>query len=145
MRLTTFTDYCLRVLIYVGTRDQSVATIDEIARHYAISHNHVMKVVFRLGQCGYLVTTRGKGGGMRLAMDPTEIGLGDLIREVEPDMVLAECFEAGEVNCRIAPACVLRSVLHEALDAFTAVLDRHTLADLLRPGSELTRLLALPE
>ena len=144
MRLTTFTDYCLRVLTYVGTKDQSVSTIDEIARHYAISHNHVMKVVFRLGQCGYLATTRGKGGGMRLAMDPAEISLGALIRKVETDMALVACFEAGKTDCRIVSACVLRSVLHEALDAFLAVLDRYTLADLLVPKSDLARLLALP-
>lgn len=144
MRLTTFTDYCLRVLTYVGTNDKSVTTIDDIANHYDISRNHVMKVVLRLGQCGYLDTTRGKGGGMRLAMDPARISLGALVRTVETDIALVECFEAGSA-CRIASACVLRSVLHEALDAFLAVLDRYTLADLLQPRSQLARLLALPD
>lgn len=145
MRLTTFTDYCLRVLTFVGTKGSGPATIDEIAGHYGISRNHVMKVVLRLGQCGYLETTRGKGGGMRLGMAPEEVNLGALIREVEVDTELVECFESGGGDCRIASVCVLRSVLHEALEAFFAVLDRYTLADLLAPKSDLARLLALPQ
>ncbi len=144
MRLTTFTDYCLRVLTYVGTKGESATTIDEVAQHYDISRNHIMKVVLRLGQCGYLATTRGKGGGMRLAMDPGKINIGALIRQVETDLALVECFEAGDCNCRIAPACVLRSALGKALDAFLAVLDGYTLADLLRPKADLARLLAIP-
>ena len=134
MRLTTFTDYCLRVLTYVGTKDHSVATIDEIARHYAISHNHVMKVVFRLGQCGYLATTRGKGGGMRLARPPEMINIGDLVRDTEDNMDIAECFNAANQTCPMLPACALRSVLIEARKSFLATLDFYRLSDLLGPA-----------
>ena len=139
MRLTTFTDYCLRVLTYVGTKDEGAVTIGEIAKHYSISRNHVMKVVFRLGQCGYLTTTRGKGGGMRLAMAPSEINIGTLVRQMETDIDLVECFETGNNACQIMPACVLRGALHQALGAFLAVLDKYTLADLLRPKAVLSR------
>lgn len=144
MRLTTFTDYCLRVLMYVGTKGDEIATIDEIAASYGISRNHLMKVVFRLGQLGYLATVRGKGGGMRLARDPAEINLGDLVRQTEEDMALVACFEGPPGMCRIAPACVLRRALGEALDAFLAVLDDYTLADLLAPRTALATLLRLP-
>lgn len=145
MRLTTFTDYCLRVLTYVGTKNDGPSTIDEIANHYEISRNHVMKVVLRLGQCGYLITSRGKGGGMRLGIAPEDINLGALIRQVETDTILVECFECGGGNCRIATACAMRPILHEAIEAFFSVLDRYTMADLLVPKSDLARLLALPQ
>lgn len=144
MRLTTFTDYCLRVLMYVGTRRDELVTIEEIAAGYGISRNHVMKVVFRLGRLGYLATVRGKGGGVRLARAPAEVNLGRLVRETEDDLALVECFEADGGACRIEPACVLRKVLSEALEAFLAVLDRYTLADLLAPQSALATLLATP-
>lgn len=144
MRLMTFTDYCLRVLMYVGTKEDELATIDEIAASYGISRNHLMKVVFRLGQLGYLTTVRGKGGGMRLARDPSEINLGTVVRQTEEDMALVECFEAPPGMCRIERACILKKVLGEALEAFLAVLDRYTLADLLVPRSGLARLLGLP-
>lgn len=144
MRLTTFTDYCLRVLMYAGTKGDELATIDEIAASFDISRNHLMKVVFRLGQLGYLTTVRGKGGGMRLARDPAEINLGRLVRETEEDMALVECFDGPPGACRIEPACVLRKALGEALEAFLAVLDDYTLADLLAPRSALATLLATP-
>ena len=144
MRLTSFTDYCLRVLIYAGTKGAGLSTIDEISERYALSRNHLMKVVHRLGQLGYLETVRGKHGGMRLARSPTEIGLGRLVRETEEEFGLVECFHRARSRCRIEPACVLRRALREALDAFLAVLDRYTLADLLAPRAELGRLLGLP-
>ncbi|HMM15458.1 MAG TPA: Rrf2 family transcriptional regulator [Parvibaculum sp.] len=144
MRLTTFTDYCLRVLTYVGMKDEKVATIEEVSRHYGISRNHVMKVVLRLSQLGYLATSRGKGGGMRLAMEPAKINIGVLVRQMEDDIILVECFQGDGCTCRIAPACVLRTALHEALDAFLAVLDSYTLADLLQPRAKLAKLLSLP-
>jgi len=143
MRLTTFTDYCLRVLMFVGAKDDSLATIDEIAGSYAISRNHLMKVVFTLGQLGYLTTVRGKGGGMRLARRPADINLGALVRQTEQDMTLVECFQKGDGGCRLDAVCVLQRALGEALAAFMEVLDGYTLADLLKPRRKLARTLGL--
>lgn len=144
MRLTTFTDYCLRVLIYVGTKGDEMTTIDEIAGSYGISRGHVMKVVFRLGQLGYLETVRGKGGGMRLKRPPEEINLGAVVRDTEEDLFLVPCFEAGVESCRIVPSCVLKGTLDKALKAFLDVLDGYTLADLLAPRKKLAQLLQVP-
>lgn len=145
MRLTAFTDYCLRALIYVALKRGELATIDEIAERYAINRNHLVKVIFRLGQLGYLDTMRGKGGGVRLAKDPAKINLGALVRQTEDDLALVECFQDGNCSCVIEPACVLRKALRQALDAFFKTLDGYTVADLLRPSSSLARLLALPK
>lgn len=145
MRLTVYTDYALRVLIYVGLKQGDVSTIGEIAESYDISRNHLMKVVHRLGLLGYLDTVRGKGGGIRLAREPECINLGDVVRCTEEDMALVECFQPGPVKCRIQPECVLRGALQEALRAFMEVLDRYTLADLLKPERHLARLLAIAE
>lgn len=141
MRLTTFTDYCLRVLIYAALKDGELATIDEIAERYDINRNHVVKVVFRLGQLGYLDTIRGKGGGFRLAKDPAKVNLSTLVRQTEEDLTIVECFQEQGCDCVIEPACVLRKALREALDAFFATLERYTLADLLAPSRSLRRLL----
>jgi len=144
MRLTAFSDYCLRVLIYVGAKEDGLSTITEIAESYSVSRNHLMKVVYRLGQLGYLETVRGKNGGLRLARRPEDIRLGELIERTEEDWTLVECFQPGNRNCRIGPSCVLRGVLGEALAAFVATLNRYTLADLVAPRGELARLLDLP-
>ena len=141
MRLTTFTDYCLRVLMHVGAKPDGLVTIDEVAESYGISRNHLMKVVFRLGQLGYLETVRGKGGGMRLAVPPERINLGTLVRETEEDLALVECFQGGGRRCRVEPVCVLRDALGKALSAFLAVLDGYTLADLLKPRRRIAQLL----
>src|SRR6185437_3026017 len=143
MRLTNFTDYCLRTLIFVALNGERLTTIDEIAEHHRINRNHVVKVVFRLAQLGYLQTLRGKGGGIRLAGDPAKINLGKLIRETEQDFALVECFQARDCMCVIEPACVLKKVLHKALAAFFDVLGEYTLADLLKPGRTLSQLLAV--
>jgi len=140
MRLTTFSDYSLRVLIYLGVHPGELSTVAGIAQAYGISANHLTKVVHHLGQCGYVETVRGKGGGMRLAREPERINLGELVRATE-EQRLVECFEAGTSTCRIESACALRGILGEALEAFFAVLDRHTLADLLRPERKLARVL----
>ncbi|HUH93087.1 MAG TPA: Rrf2 family transcriptional regulator [Casimicrobiaceae bacterium] len=142
MRLTSFSDYSLRVLIYLGTTRERLATIDEIAAAYGISGNHLMKVVHHLGRHGYVETVRGKGGGMRLARAPESINVGQVTRTTEDSFALVECFEGGEPDCRIARVCVLRQALSQALEAFLAALDRYTLADLLAPERPLTRILA---
>jgi Rrf2 family transcriptional regulator, nitric oxide-sensitive transcriptional repressor len=142
MRLTSFTDYCLRALMLVALKGDELATIDEIAERYDINRNHLVKVVFRLGQLGYLETIRGKGGGVRLARDPTRINIGTLVRQTEEDFGLVECFQ-DRCLCVIEPDCILKRVLHEALDDFFEALDRYTLADLLKPRRNLARLLSL--
>lgn len=141
MRLTGFTDYALRVLMYVGANDEPLSTVEEIADAYGISRHHLTKVVHRLGQLGYLETLRGKHGGIRLARDPGEINLGAVVRQTEDDLALVPCLPGGGPPCRIAPACVLRGLIGEALSEFLAVFDRHTLADLLGPRRKLARLL----
>jgi Rrf2 family nitric oxide-sensitive transcriptional repressor len=144
MRLTTYTDYALRVLIYVGLKSE-LATIPEISEAYGISRNHLVKVVHELGGRGYLQTFRGKHGGIRLAKPAVEINVGELVRELEDDMRLVQCFDPMSAgDCCIEPACVLRHILHGALEAFLQELDRYTLADLLVPDRRLMRLLTLP-
>jgi Rrf2 family nitric oxide-sensitive transcriptional repressor len=143
MRLTTFSDYCLRALIFVALKRDELATIDEIAEHYGINRNHLVKVVFRLGQLGYLDTLRGKNGGIRLAKEPAAINIGILVRETEDDLALVECFRGHDNKCVIAPACVLKTALQQALKAFFEALDGYTVADLLTQDRRLVRLLAL--
>jgi Rrf2 family nitric oxide-sensitive transcriptional repressor len=142
MRLTSFTDYTLRVLIYLGTRqgEDRLATIGDIAAAYDISENHLMKVVHHLAQEGHVETVRGKGGGMRLARAPEEINIGEVVRGAEGDPAIVECFR-GSHQCPIGPACTLRSLLERAAGAFFEVLDRRTLADLLKPQAPLIRIL----
>jgi len=134
MRLTTFSDYALRVLLYAAVRGDQRITIDETARVYDISRAHLMKVVNHLTRAGYLVPWRGRSGGLTLAKRPERIRLGDVIRATEPDFALVECF-LPDNECRLTPRCKLNRVLKEALAAFTATLDRYTLADLaMRPA-----------
>ncbi len=130
MRLSTFSDYSLRVLMYLGAQPDRLATIAEIAAAHGISESHLMKVVHQLGRCGLVETVRGKGGGMRLAIAPQNIVLGDVIRQTESDFTLVECFGAN-ATCRIQGACHLNAILDEALNALFLVLDGYTLADLL--------------
>jgi len=141
MRLTTFSDYTLRVLIYLGVHDDRIATVGQIAEAYGISANHLMKVVHYLAQGGYIETTRGKGGGMRLGLAPEKINLGELVRGTEDNHKLVECFDRNNSDCRIESACVLRGVLGQALEAFFRSLDTYTLADLLAPKPRLEKIL----
>jgi len=140
MKLNLQTDYALRVLIYVGTNDEGLSTIQEIADAYDISKAHLMKVVHRLGKAGYLDTVRGKNGGMRLKRAPDTIRIGDVVRSIEEDLAVVGCL--GEPGyCRIQGPCVLQHALKDATNAFLAVLDGYTLANLLMPRNALARLL----
>lgn len=137
MRLTTMTDYALRLLMHVAQHRERLCTIAEVARAYGISEAHLMKVTHRLAQGGWLETLRGKGGGMRLAREPAQINLGAVVRGVEPDFMLVECLGdgarhvAGEGGCVLNGRCHLTGVLDGALRQFLAHLDAHTLADVL--------------
>ena len=131
LKLTAFTDYSLRVLIYLAAQPERRATIAEIAAAYAIKRNHLTKVVHFLGRGGWLATVRGKGGGLQLARPPEAIGVGAVVRQAEGADLPAECFDREHNTCRIAGLCRLAGVLREATDAFHAMLDRYTLADLM--------------
>lgn len=143
MRLTAYTDYSLRVLIYLALKGDTLATISEIAKSYAISENHLMKVVHQLGVAGYVETVRGRGGGLRLAKPSASIRLGEVIRRTEPDMAIVSCFKPVNEPCAIRPSCVLKTALEEARDAFVGVLDGYTLQDLIAPRRRLARLLEI--
>ena len=144
MHITRYTDYSLRVLVYLAVQGEELATIQQIADSYEISKNHLMKVVHQLNKKGYIETVRGKKGGMRLQMAPGDINVGTLVRETEQDLSVVECFASGDA-CRITPVCGLKSMFGEALAAFLEVLDRYTLADIIhdqhRP--QLLRLLQI--
>lgn len=141
MRLTTFTDYSLRVLIYLGTRADRRAAVGEIAEAYGISKHHLMKVILFLAGEGYVLTTRGKGGGVELKLEPQRIRIGEVVRKSEAGSALVECFGPGGSSCRIERPCRLRGAFERALQAFYAVLDTYTLADLLENRPALTRAL----
>lgn len=130
MRLTHFSDYALRVLMYAAARGDNLITIEETADLYGISRAHLMKVVNQLTRAGYLKATRGRSGGLALAKRPNAITLGDVIRATEPDFALVECFTADN-KCLITPRCRLRGALNKALTAFIQTLDGYTLADLI--------------
>jgi len=144
MRLTTFTDYSLRVLIYLAVSDDGQPTIREIAQRYDISRNHLMKVVQELSQKGYLIASRGKRGGLRLGIPPAEIKIGMLVRDMESDFALAECL-GDKGHCVLTPACKLQLVFTEALDAFFVALDAYTLEDIVsgRKRAKLLKILSL--
>ena len=139
MHLTRYTDYSMRMLLCLGARPDRVCSIAEIARAYGISQNHLMKVAHDLGKAGYVEALRGRSGGLRLARPADKINVGEVVRQTEQGLELAECG-----SYVIGPACGLSSVLDEALAAFMAVLDRYTLADLLRKRSKLALLFDLP-
>lgn len=142
MRLTLFTDYTLRTLIYLGVQPGRLVTISDIAEAYGISSNHLMKVVHQLAAAGDVATVRGQHGGLRLARPAHEINLGAVVRRTEAEFAIVPCF-GSEAECAIQPDCVLAGVLDEALQAFLAVLDGRTLADLVTPRAALARLLRL--
>jgi len=131
MELTKYTDYSLRILIYLSITTDRLVTVDEIAEVYGISRHHVAKAVFNLSQLGIILTTRGRSGGMRLASDPKEINLGKIVRHTEPHMNLLECFDVEINTCPLVEDCRLKVVLIRAKQAFLDVLDQYTMADLL--------------
>jgi Rrf2 family nitric oxide-sensitive transcriptional repressor len=143
MRLTVYSDYSLRLLMYLAVRPERLSTIREIAGAYNISSNHLMKVVHQLGLAGYVETVRGRNGGMRLGRPAAEIGLGELIRHTEPDMDIVPCFEPENQSCPLRKACRLKGALDKARLAFLGVLDEYTLADLTSTPGPMRSFLGL--
>jgi Rrf2 family transcriptional regulator, nitric oxide-sensitive transcriptional repressor len=137
MRLSEYTDYTLRVLMFCATHRDRLLTIAELAEGLQVSKNHLMKVVNDLARQGLLETTRGRGGGLRLSRPPSAVRIGDVVRASETDFRLAECFDARSDTCTLTPGCALRSVLGKALRAWTAELDAVTLADITDSGLRL--------
>lgn len=132
MQLTRFTDYGLRTLVYLCVLPKDrLASIDEVCTTFGLSRNHIVKIVHRLGQEGYIQTIRGQGGGIRLAMPPSVINLGDVVRSLEPNMSPVNCVEPSV--CVLLPGCELKQVLSDAVDAFLTELDKYTLEDLINP------------
>ena len=142
MKLTRFTDYSLRVLIYLGLKDDGRVTIREISDAYGISRNHLMKVVSLLTRMGYLDARRGPGGGIALARPPKEIVIADVVRDMEDDLNLVECF-CEDGACAIKPMCKLKTALNQALAAYLDTLERYTLLDLLKPRNQLIEVLGM--
>ena len=145
MKLTAFTDYSLRVLIYLASQQGQRATIGKIAASFEISENHLVKVVHFLGRQGWLTNIRGKGGGLELGKAPEAIGLGEVVRGTEGPPMPAVCFGEAPGDCCISEVCRLRGFLGEAVAAFYAVLDRYTLADVVANRDELARILFLDQ
>ncbi|MFG6118606.1 MULTISPECIES: Rrf2 family transcriptional regulator [Thalassobacillus] len=146
MRLKKYTDYALRVLIYTASKPEGeLASIKEISKVFDISENHLSKIVHQLNKLDMLTTIRGRSGGIRLAKPPEEINVGDVVRKMEDDFILLECFDRGSDHCVITPACKLKHVLNDALEAFLNILDEYTLQDLLSNKSRLRQLMDITD
>lgn len=135
MKLTAYTDYALRTLMYLGMNRDRLVTIQDIADLHNIAKNHLSKVVHQLGALGVIQTVRGRNGGLRLGKEPADIPLGDLVRNTEPDFNMAECFNRERNACILTSSCALKGVLNNATSAYLAVLDGATLQDLLPTGA----------
>ncbi|WJH37960.1 Rrf2 family transcriptional regulator (plasmid) [Aliirhizobium terrae] len=142
MRLTQYSDFALRVLMYAAAKPEKLLTIEETARAYGISRAHLMKVVNQLIREGFLSSVRGRSGGFRLGRDPKDIRIGEVIRATEPDFAIVECFGCDN-QCVITPSCGLKKLLAEALKAFLAKLDQATLKDMLLDRSMVAELDAM--
>lgn len=145
MRLAVMTDYALRLLMYVAQQPDRLCTIAEVAQAYGISEAHLMKITHQLGAAGWLETLRGKGGGIRLALPPQRINLGAVVRTMEPDFNLVECFATGS-RCTLTGECGLTGIISGALQGFLRHLDAYTLADILPPPAKAAnaKIIALP-
>ncbi len=141
MRLNLQTDYALRMLMHLAVNTDRLCTIADIAGRYDVSKNHLMKVAHSLVRDGFVEAVRGRSGGLRLARPAADINVGDIVRQMEADFAIVECFDGGAGDCLITRACRLKSVLNEAVEAFLATLDQYTLEDLVRRNSRLRALL----
>jgi Rrf2 family nitric oxide-sensitive transcriptional repressor len=144
MQLTLYTDYGLRTLISLALAPESRQTVTSISESYGISRHHLVKVVARLAELGYVKTLRGKGGGIRLARAPAAICIGQVVRDLECELGVVACLQQDGGHCAIEPSCRLKGLLAEATRGFLAVLDAHTLADLVVSRAPMARLLGIP-
>ena len=144
MRLTQLTDFAMRVLIHLAQHRDRLCTIAEVAARYGISEAHLMKITHQLGRAGWVATVRGNGGGMALALAPEDIPLGQVVRSMEPDFFIVECFATGS-TCMLTGSCKLTGVIDGALRSFMEHLDSHTLADILPdpPGQRAPQVVQL--
>ena len=143
MKLTLFSDYSLRILMFAALRNNAQFSVDEVAQVYGLSRHHAAKVVNFLTQRGYLRAQRGRGGGIQLGQDPNEIGIGKLVRQTEDGQPLVECFDAVSNRCPLIQACQLKQALAQAWNAFFKILDGYTLGDLVRKPAPLRQALQL--
>ncbi len=141
MKLTVQSDYTLRVLMHLAVNSKGLVTISEIAQHFDISKNHLMKVAHQLSKRGVIEAVRGRSGGLRLAQSPNDINLGNIIKFIEQSSVMVECFPGGKNGCILNNACRLKGILFEAQTAFFECLNKYTLADLVVDNSPLKQLL----
>jgi len=144
MQLTQYTDYSLRVLLYLGLNPDRRCTITEISDAFEINRNHLVKVVHNLSSSGWITTIRGKSGGMVLAFPPENINIGAVIRHTEPHFDLLECFDSETNTCSVSPACKLRHALYKARKAFMDVIDSYCLSDVLTNPDDLIQLMDMP-
>jgi Rrf2 family transcriptional regulator, nitric oxide-sensitive transcriptional repressor len=144
MQLTQYTDYALRTLILLGLNPGEKLTVADISQSYGISRHHLVKVVARLAEVGFVETLRGKGGGMRLARSPADIRIGQVVRAMEAELGVVACLQAEGGGCVIAPVCRLKSLLRDATQQFLGALDEYSLEDVVRQRAPLSRLLGIP-
>jgi Rrf2 family nitric oxide-sensitive transcriptional repressor len=142
VQLTLFSDYALRIALYLSAHPDRVCSVDEVSRAYGISKAHLVKVVQRLTELNLVSTTRGRNGGLRLSRAPSEINIGALVRATEPSLDIVECFDDDSNTCPISPSCGLKGTLVRAQQAFMAVLDEQTLADFAPRAARLVTLWA---
>lgn len=135
MQLTRFTDYGLRSLMYLAAHQKKLSSVKEISEFYGISRNHMVKVVHRLSQLGLIESSKGKGGGIWLACPPQEMRLGDIVKQLESNMDLVECFNRENNKCKITNTCQLKHYLYEARHSFISILNKYTLADTVKNQS----------
>ncbi len=141
MRLNVQSDYALRLLMHLAVRDGELVTIAEVAERFQVSKNHLMKIASLLAREGYIDAARGRSGGLKLAKPAKQVRVGDVVRCMEADFAIVECFQEGNSQCLIMPCCKLQRVLGEAVEAFLAILDRYSLDDLVRRNPDLRLLL----
>jgi Rrf2 family nitric oxide-sensitive transcriptional repressor len=141
MRMTLQTDYALRVLIYLAIRDPQPNTVHDVAESYGISRNHLLKIVLKLRDMGLVATTRGRSGGIHLAVTPRDVNVGEVIRALGDEFPVVECMKSSGGVCVLSPICRLKGIVREALGAYLSVFDKYTLHDLVANREELASVL----